>query len=714
MKTIRINPRAHSTDGRTVRMGCEIREQKGPAGCTVYSVTVWNKSDRPLRVDRVELFNLNLEAAQVEVFRQGFYMPGDPAGFYTLTAGQKSPDELPYKLDFQDAYDFVSHGLVVVRLPRRRKMQLFAFTTGRSFHAFWVLRTRGKTVHISAQCNLEGTILDPADRVEMEQLMLMDDVDFAALVDRYAERAARANGARVPSKTITGWSDWQYYRQHKTEQDVLRSAAAMKRLKDKGFPLDFVIVDSGYCNYSSQWLGHCDKFPSGMRALGRTLRKRYGLRMGVWFAPFVTNVNTTVAREHPDWLVIDKTTNRPLSGPQSCVGEYYVIDYSVPQALEWMCGVVRTMVRNWGAEYIKLDGPNPAKYLGGRLRDPRMTVVQMFRRSLEAIRAECGEDVLIEGEGIYGPSMGLVDIQRVQQDSWAFWTRPDRPQAGMKENLKNDLLASFLHGRVWHNHRENVILRDFPSPHHHLQRYLLGSTEVIIPENELRFQISAEAMAGGAMLLTDPMDELLRNRRSEVLISQFLPPFETQGCRPIDVFTGQHAPSLYYVPVRRDFEEWNILGVFNWKDSYQDFSVPLDHFAGAGTWHAFAFWDQTYLGVHRKNMTVKDVPAHGCRVIALRKALHRPQVIGTDIHIFQGAVELASVSYRRGVLDIDVRHITQPERRVTIWRPGRYHLKNIETDARGLLVDTRKRNLLTIHFSGRKRARLRLQFACKK
>lgn len=36
----------------------------------------------------------------------------------------------------------------------------------------------------------------------------------------------------------------------------------------------------------------------------------------------------------------------------------------------------------------------------------------------------------------------------------------------MRENLKNDLFSAFTHNKFWHNHRENVIIRDFLSPFH--------------------------------------------------------------------------------------------------------------------------------------------------------------------------------------------------------------------------------------------------------
>ncbi len=713
MKRIKLNPRAFSKTGRIVRLGCKIDKIQGLNGETIYNLTVWNNLARPVKIDRIELFKIDL-GAKVEVFRQGFYMPGDPTGFHTLTAGKPPGQQEQYHLAPNSEYELISHGLTAVKFPRRRKVQLLGFTTGRAYHGYFLFNTRGKSVSVSAVMNLEQIALAPGKRIELEQIMLAEGVDLGELLESYADQAGKVNKARMPKRTVTGWSDWQYFRNNKTQDDVLASAAQLKKLKDKGFPFEYVIVDAGYCDFNSEWLGKCDKFPSGMAWLGKTLRSRFGLKLGIWFAPYVTNVNTDVVKQHPEWLVVDKK-GKPISGPNSCVGEYRVLDFTIPEAMDWLRDVVRTMVADWGIKYLKLDGPNPAKYYKGCLTDKQTTLIGMFRKTLQTIRDECGPDVLVEGEGIFLPSIGLVDTQRVQQDTWAFWTRPDTGEGGAKQNMKNDLLGSFLHGRVWHNHRENVILRDFPSPNHHMQKYLPGSHEVIMPDNERRLQLSAQSLAGGAMLLTDPMDQLMRSKENEILISKFLPAFERfgyrGGCRPADVFTGKNAPSIYYLPINRDFEQWITAGVFNWEDTYQDFTISLDQIAGPGRWHAFSFWDQEYLGTPHKTITVKNVPAHGCKMIALRKVRRKVQLIGTDMHILQGAVDIDNVSFADGVMKIQIAHIFQKERTVTIHKPPRFKFKNLKTNARDVLIDDRKRNLLKIHFTGKKRTNMELRFS---
>lgn len=306
------------------------------------------------------------------------------------------------------------------------------------------------------------------------------------------------------------------------------SVKAMKPMVRQGFPLKYVVIDGGWCAHASEWMKPCKKFPD-MPRFARRLRKE-GFELGIWLAPYITNVKTGVARRHPEWMVMDEKTGKPLHKPRSNVGPCHILDFTVPAALEWLRRIVRMMVREWKIGYLKLDGPCLAHYQGGQFHNPGMTAIEQVRKSLAVIREECGEKVIVEGEGIYGPSIGFVDTQRTTQDNHPMWYYHSTGKPCMKENMKNDLLSAFMHGRFWHNHRENVILRDFPSPFHAGKATNPTVKELILPRNELLFQLSAGVMAGGAMLLSDPMHELCRNPDNTTLISQFLP--HCEGPRP--------------------------------------------------------------------------------------------------------------------------------------------------------------------------------------
>ncbi len=716
----RVTPAA----GHPIQLPADVRWTPLEDGWDI-ELAIRNPGPRPVAAEVLTLFDVDLGVREQTVFREGFNMPGDPAGFYRLTAGQPAPVPKFWLKPDEPEHQMASHTLAVWRedgprrgAPRARgwpwpmrgagagQLVLLGFASFDRFEGHWLFNTAGRTIRLSARIPMAGLILAPGERVPLERFLVLRGRDFNEILARYADRVGAACGARVPRRTATGWIDWQYYREEKTEREILAAVRGLQGLKRQGAPLRYIIVDGGWCAYASEWLKPCPKFPDMPRLMRRV--RRAGFEPGLWFAPYITNVRTEVARRHPDWMVRDAGTGRPLFKERSNVGPCWMLDYTVPAALEWLRRVVRVFVREWGLGYLKLDGPSLAHYRGGRFRDPRATPIELARRALAVIRAECGERVLVEGEGIYGPSIGYVDIQRTTQDAYPCWHDLASGRPVLKENLKTDLLSAFLHRRFWHVHRENVILRDFPSPFHGGKARTPASIESVLTENQLRFQLSAAALAGGAMLLTDPPLELARAPDRFGLIGRFLPHYEGGRCRVLDAFGRDLFPSLYTVTVERPFERWHVLGVFNWGDTYRDVEVPLDAWAGPGPHHAFEFWTSAWLGRVRRVLRVPNVPAQGCAVIALRAARPGPQLVGTDLHLFQGAVEFESLEYDRAGLHLAVRHFDQRERSLFLYLPPGTTLRRVRTDARDYLVDARHPPIVRIRFNGRRRTEFRL------
>jgi len=679
---------------------------RAEAGGMRYDFEAVNASGRRVTVRRIRLFSLSLGTASAEVFRQGFYMPSDAAGFTVLRSGEKAPAPGPWPRDGYGAHAFVAHSLAVVKRPGRAALLTAGFVSFDRFEGLLVFDTRQDPLRLSAWCDAENLDLEPGAVCRLDAVWLREHREFNEGLSVYADTVRARHGARVPARTVAGWVDWQYYRLRKSEPIVMQSVRALRRLKRAGYPFTHVIIDGGWCDHASEWMKPSASFPD-IRRLCRAIR-RAGFIPGLWLAPYITHVETEVAARHPDWMLLDRKTGRPLFKARSNVGPCRVLDFSVPAALDWLRQIVTTMVREWGVGYLKLDGPCLWHYAGGRLHDPRVTFIEQVHRSLAAIREACGDAVLVEGEGVYGPAVGAVDIQRTSQDTRTAWHDLATGKPLMKENLQNDLLSAFLHGRWWHNHRENVVLRDFPSPFHAGVAARPESKDSILTENQLKSQITAAALSGGAMLLSDPMEALARSPGRLALVSRFLPHYEAAGgALPADVFRGGRAPSIYALPIDRGFDAWTVIGVFNWTDSHQSADVPLGRLAGIDDWHVFEFWTERYLGCRRcasraAQFRVRDVPAHGCALLAVRRRLDRPQLIGTNLHVLQGAVEIESASYAGRTLTLAVSHFDQAERRLFFWRPPAFRRVRIDTDAADCLLDERRPDRLTLQYNGRR------------
>ena len=211
--------------------------------------------------------------------------------------------------------------------------------------------------------------------------------------------------------------------------------------------------------------------------------------------------------------------------------------------------------------------------------------------------------------------------------------------------------------------------------------------------------------------ITEPMAQLARSPSRMDLIGRFLPHYEGGRCRAIDAFRGDgRQPAIYAMRVERDFETWHVVGIFNLDDQYEDFELDLEPIAGKGAFHVFEYWNQEYLGRRRGTLAVRDVPAHGCKILSIRRATGRPQLVGSGMHILQGAVDIAECGFDRDTLRIAVVHPVQKDRTLFIWRPSSRILSGVKTNARDYLVDARDKRILRIHFNGRRRTEFELRW----
>ena len=228
-------PRARLVDGEMIPLDFEVDEQAGN-DAVQFDITLRHTGPRAVAVKAVQLFEIDLSVASLEVYRQGFFMPSDPCGFSMLQAGKEAPTSGPWKDAMWGKDDFVSHTVTVLGPSEAQGPCLLGYTTGGNYEGVFVFNTGGDTIQLSAWLIFDGTPLKPNAPVRLEQLMVIEGFPFAEALGRYATATGKINAARVPSRTVTGWVDWQYYREEKSEADILCNLDALKALRQDGFP----------------------------------------------------------------------------------------------------------------------------------------------------------------------------------------------------------------------------------------------------------------------------------------------------------------------------------------------------------------------------------------------------------------------------------------------------------------------------------------------
>lgn len=435
-------------------------------------------------------------------------------------------------------------------------------------------------------------------------------------LEAYARTCGLLHGAeRKPP--LMGWCSWYYTLTETSEEEVLRNARFVaEHLKDYG--LDVIQVDDGFQRGFGDWEGN-DRFPRGMGGLAEEIRK-LGLRPGIWLAPYVLDRDGKIAREHPEWVGRD-IAGAPKRAEDREGRGGVALDPTHPEALEWLRQLFRTVAHDWGYEMIKLDFVEWSVLAIERYHDPSVGRAGAYRRGLEAIREEVGEDRHILDCGPV-TAAGLCDSWRTEFDfdelTWRQYTQ--EPYS----NVHGIANRYYFHGHLWAN-----------DPDH------LGLT--LLTESQGRAVASLMALSGGTLISGDPL-YALSEAKLEIL-RKVLPAWG-RGARPVDLFENG-TPAVFHLPVDRPFGSWHVVGLFNWTlDSWTRKTVELARLGidGAHAHVAHEFWTQRPVEVRQGAISV-DLPPASCAVLAIRSAQDQPQVLGTDRHVLQGAVELAHLEW---------------------------------------------------------------------
>jgi alpha-galactosidase len=491
---------------------------------------------------------------------------------------------------------------------------------------------------ISLVFDLDGLVLGPGESLALPPVLIVDGRDPVALMERYAGEVAGEMNARVPGHVPTGWCSWYYFYNRVSEADVLANLETMVRERH---PAEYVQVDDGFQSHTGDWLVPNEKFPSGMKALADRIREA-GYRPGLWLAPFVMHEDSAVLRDRPEMAL--RTREGEILFVETWLGRCAVLDCTHPRSEEWLREVVRTVVSEWGYEYLKLDAlafaARPAS--GVRYHAPRTTAPANLRRGLEIIREAAGDDTFILGCTChFGPAIGLVDAMRVGPDVKETWA--NGPNPSVRHAMRLTLQRNWMHGRWWVNDPDCLIVRE---------------TDTELDEAEVRFLATGIALSGGMVVASDDLPKLGPGRRA-LALALFPPP--GVAARPVDPAEGP-VPSAW----RSDLGEGrSLVGILNWSDEAR--WVVVNEYLQPGE-VAFDTWNGRMLGKgdlllrpHEGSLWQVSAPGPTPRVVGdtghvnyhglyqrpvsgriqLRNDLSRPRVLAVEARGSVSEVELA-------------------------------------------------------------------------
>ncbi|MDD6275259.1 MAG: alpha-galactosidase [Clostridia bacterium] len=259
---------------------------------------------------------------------------------------------------------------------------------------------------------------------------------------------------------LSGYTSWYNYFQKISEDIILRDLDGLDRAKDS---VSVFQIDDGFESAVGDWLEIDEKkFPNGMKPIIDKIHEK-GYLAGLWLAPFSAQKSSEIAKEHPDWLIKDNASGKPLLG---CVawGGAYTLDFYNPEAREYIRHFFDVVLNEWNVDLVKLD------FLYSECMQPRdgKTRGQIMCEAMDFLRECVGDEKYILGCGVpLGPSFGVVDACRISCDVDLKYTGKYYNKLGVNREIpsarfamNNSIFRRHLNRRVFCNDPDVFFLRD--------------------------------------------------------------------------------------------------------------------------------------------------------------------------------------------------------------------------------------------------------------
>lgn len=333
--------------------------------------------------------------------------------------------------------------------------------------------------------------------------------------------------------------------------------------------------------------------------------------MAIWTAPFEVQGRTWVYQHHPDWLVQNAGGEPIPVGSRNATPEnqLYVLDTTNPGAQRYLTETYRTLVRSWGAQYIKLDFMDTTAVEGYHYR-PNTTALAALRIGLEVIRKAVGNDVLLDKDG--SPMLtpvGIVDEGRISTDTGHRFFRTKQAEPGIAAR--------------YYMHRNFFV--DDPDAFT-ISRELIEEAHPIhtpLSMHEAEMSIVLAAMSGGMFEIGDDLPTLGRDPDRLALVTN---PDLLQvaklgkAARPLDLLTYEAADEQPSVFVLQEDARESILTVFNWteRDRSHIFSLANLHLPAKDTYQLYdVLMGDSPVPMVGREIELTGQPPHSVRVIKI-------------------------------------------------------------------------------------------------
>lgn len=303
---------------------------------------------------------------------------------------------------------------------------------------------------ITVGSDLDGLKLSLGESIEIFKFCIVHDSD--SWFDQL-------NIKRLSADKLTGWTSWYNYYTKITEF-ILESN--MTSLEEAKVPMDVFQIDDGYFTHVGDWLEPNDSFIGGMKAVADKIVK-HGWTAGLWSAPFVTDSESVIFKEHCDWILRTPEGKMQIAGwNPNWTGMFYALDIYNEEYREYLKEVYDTTINEWGYKFLKLDFLYAACL---QPRDGKTRAMVMTDAMDLLLELTDGAKILACGAPI-APAIGKCHYCRIGGDISHGWEDRllkkihYRERVSTAASLGNTKSRFFLNGKAFMNDPDVFILRN--------------------------------------------------------------------------------------------------------------------------------------------------------------------------------------------------------------------------------------------------------------
>ncbi len=457
-----------------------------------------------------------------------------------------------------------------------------------------------------------------------------------AALEHWADLVMGVGNLKPPKFCPCGYNSWYAYRLIISEDLVLANARIIaKRFAPLGCT-NFQI-DHGwqYKDVCGNWVPN-DRFPHGFPWLANELKKM-GMTFGLWTAVSQMSEFAPFCREQPEALAKDSQGNPLVTDAHwfwAPHGKCYLVDPTHPKG-EAFYEEAGRLARQHGCWYLKNDFQGNLLSGGLNLHDKDIIRgIPVWRKAMAAFARGRGDDMAYHAcNAPLNAVAGLCDVAWVHADL-------GNPRGAW------DWLAQFTDQFACRYHVSGKFYWSDPD---YLQ---VGQGDLA----ETQWRIAMCGLGGGPAYICDRLPDLPEERLA--MIPLVLPSYR-QVARPIDLFDHEGYARVWHLPIKTAWGQWHVVGLFNLDNTPSTASLRLERLGLDPTrphlvLDFFSGKPAGILQVPAGLGASLNVPLgpHQTKLLRLTAVGDVPIVAGTDMHVTQGGVELADVTWdqAKGVL----------------------------------------------------------------